>query len=120
MNWLDVVLLIILAASMVTSFRKGLSREVIGSGSVVWRRWCWAIWFYGTAGSSFCCRMSVRRGGANFCGFLMVFFAVVLLWARWWADCGKIYARSTGLSFVDHALGAGFGVRARRADCRWR
>jgi membrane protein required for colicin V production len=35
MNWLDIVLLLILVVSVFTSFRKGLSRELIGLVSVV-------------------------------------------------------------------------------------
>ena len=49
MNWLDVVLGLIVVASVVASFRKGLSREVIGLASV-----CVAlllgIWLYGFVG----------------------------------------------------------------------
>ena len=59
MNWLDVVLLLMLAGSVVTSFSTGLAREVVGLVSMV-RRWCWP------SGSTarrdrFCSRTSVRR-----------------------------------------------------------
>ena len=40
MNWLDFVLVLILAASVVSRFRRGLSRQIIGLVSVCWR-WCW-------------------------------------------------------------------------------
>jgi len=52
MNWLDVVLLVILAASVFTSFRKGFSREVIGLVAVVLALLL-GSWFYGTAGALF-------------------------------------------------------------------
>jgi hypothetical protein len=48
MNWLDIVLLLIIAVSVIASFRKGLSREVIGFASV-FLGLLLGIWFYGTA-----------------------------------------------------------------------
>jgi hypothetical protein len=50
MNWLDVVLLMVLAGSVVTSFSTGLTREVVGLVSMI-AALVLAIWFYGTAGS---------------------------------------------------------------------
>jgi uncharacterized membrane protein required for colicin V production len=46
MNWLDVILLLIIAASVFGSFRKGLSRQVIHLASVVLGILLGA-WFYG-------------------------------------------------------------------------
>ena len=48
MNWLDVVLLAVLAVSAALSFRKGLTREVVGLASVVLAILL-GIWFYGSA-----------------------------------------------------------------------
>ena len=62
MNWLDVVLLFILAASIVTSFRKGLTREVIGLASVVLAL-VLGIEFYGSAGSLLSSYVSGLRSG---------------------------------------------------------
>ena len=50
MNWLDIVLLLVLAGSVVTSFSTGLTREVVGLFSMI-AALVLAIWFYGTAGS---------------------------------------------------------------------
>ncbi len=107
MNWLDVVLLLILAASIVTSFRKGLSREIIGLVSVVLALLA-GIWFYGAAGSYLIPYLS-SRAAANFAGFLLVFCAVGLVGSVVSAIVGK-FLRVTGLSIVDHALGALFGA----------
>ena len=107
MNWLDVVLGLILVASIVTSFRKGLSREVITLISV-----CLAlllgVWLYGSAGGYLLPYLS-SRGVANFAGFAIVFCGVMLLGSIVNLMIGK-FLRITGLSFFDHALGAGFGV----------
>ena len=54
----------------------------------------------------------VRRRSANFAGFLLVFFGVMLLGGLVGHVVGR-FLRVTGLSFFDHALGAGFGAGAR-------
>ena len=107
MNWLDVVLLVLLAYSVVTSFRKGLTRELIGLVSVV-AGLLLGSWFYGTVGGALAPYVS-SRSLANVAGFFLVFFAVVLLGSLLSFVLGK-FLRVTGLSFFDHALGAGFGL----------
>jgi len=107
MNWLDVVLALIVGASVIASFRKGLSREIIGLVSV-----CLALllglWFYGPAGSHLLPYLS-SRGAANFAGFAMVFCGVLLLGSLLSLVVGR-FLRVTGLSFFDHVLGAVFGT----------
>jgi membrane protein required for colicin V production len=107
MNWLDVVLLAILAASVVMSLRKGLSREVIGLASVVLAILL-GIWFYGTAGSFLVPYLS-SRPLANFAGFLLVFCGVMVVGSLVGYIVGK-FLKVTGLSIFDHLLGAVFGA----------
>jgi membrane protein required for colicin V production len=107
MNWLDAVLLLILAVSVFTSFKKGLSREVIGLASVVLAL-ILGIWFYGTAGGWLQPYLS-SHAAANLAGFLLVFCGVLVLGALVSHIVGR-FLRVTGLSFIDHALGAGFGA----------
>lgn len=107
MNWLDIVLVLILAASVVTSFRKGLSREVIGLVAVV-AAIVLGIWFYGTAGALFEPHMS-SRPAAHLAGFLVVFCGVLLAGALVSTLVGR-FLKITGLSIFDHLLGAGFGL----------
>jgi len=107
MNHLDAVLLLILAVSVATSFRKGLSREVIGLAAVVLALLL-GIWFYGTAGFFLLPYVS-SRSVANLAGFFLVFLAVMILGSVVSHFTGK-FLKVTGLSFVDHLLGAGFGV----------
>jgi membrane protein required for colicin V production len=107
MNWLDIVLLLIVAASVYMSFRKGLSREIIGLVSVVLALLL-GIWFYGTA-SAFIQPHVSSRTAANLGGFLVVFVGVLLLGHLVGYVVGK-FLRVTGLSIVDHLLGAGFGM----------
>lgn len=107
MNWLDVVLLVILAASVFTSFRKGLSREVIGLVAVVLALLL-GSWFYGTAGALFAPYLS-SPAAAHFAGVLLVFCGVLALGALVSWIVGR-FLKITGLSIFDHLLGAGFGL----------
>jgi membrane protein required for colicin V production len=107
MNWLDVVLLVILAASVAMSLRKGLSREVIGLVSVILALLL-GIWFYGWAGSFLVPYLS-SRALANFAGFLLVFCGVLLLGSLVSHMAGR-FLKVTGLSIFDHLLGAAFGA----------
>jgi membrane protein required for colicin V production len=107
MNWLDLVLLVILGASILTSFRKGLSREIIGLASVVVAL-ILGIELYAPAGSILLPYVS-SESTAHFAGFFMVFVGVLLLGAVVNHIVGR-FLRVTGLSIVDHALGAGFGA----------
>jgi membrane protein required for colicin V production len=107
MNWLDLVLIAITLVSVLASYRKGFSREIIGLVSVVLALVLGA-WFYGTAGAFLLPYVS-SRSVANFAGFGLVFVAVMLLGAIVSFVVGR-FLRITGLSIVDHALGAGFGL----------
>ncbi len=107
MNWLDIALALIVIASVAASFRKGFTREVIGLVSVVLGL-VLGLWFYGTAGSYLAPYLSSQRM-ANFAGFFIVFFGIILLGGIVGVVVGK-FLRVTGLSFFDHLLGAGFGV----------
>lgn len=107
MNWLDAVLLLILIASVVTSFRKGLTREIVGLAAVVIGLLL-GSWFYASAGAILRPYLNSRIA-ANFAGFFMVFCAVMLAGAVISSMLGR-FLKVTGLSFFDHTLGAGFGL----------
>lgn len=107
MNWLDFLLLLILGASVFTSFRKGFSREIIGLAAVV-AALLLGSWFYGMAGAFFEPHLS-SPAAAHLAGFLTVFCGVLLLGAVISAIVGK-FLKITGLSVFDHLLGAGFGL----------
>jgi membrane protein required for colicin V production len=107
MNWLDIVILLIVAWSVATAFRKGLVREVLGLASVVLALLL-GLWFYGTAAEWLAPYMS-SRPLANAAGFMAVFLGVLLLGAAAGYIVGK-FLKVTGLSMVDHALGAAFGA----------
>jgi membrane protein required for colicin V production len=107
MNWLDVVLGLVLVASVVAAFRRGLTREIIGLVSVV-VGFVLGLWFYGWAGSFVEPHLKSPQA-AHLAGFIMVFCGVLLVGALVGFVVGR-FLRVTGLSFFDHILGAGFGV----------
>jgi membrane protein required for colicin V production len=107
MNWLDFVLLLILGVSVFTSLRKGLSREIIGLVTVV-AALLLASWLYGTAGGFVEPYVSSPRI-AHLIGFALVFIGVMLLGSVVSYVVGR-FLRVTGLSIVDHLLGAAFGL----------
>jgi membrane protein required for colicin V production len=106
-NWLDVVLVLILLISIVTSFRKGLTREVIKLVSVVLAI-ILGVWLYGFVGAHLLPYLS-SPAVANFAGFAIVFCGVMLLGSLVGFVVGK-FLKVTGLSLFDHVLGAGFGM----------
>jgi len=107
MNWLDVVLGLILAASVVSAFRRGFSREVIGLLAVI-LGFVLGLWFYGWAGGFLSPYLSSRQA-ANFTGFILVFLAILVAGGLVSFVVGR-FLQVTGLSFFDHLLGAGFGA----------
>jgi membrane protein required for colicin V production len=107
MNWLDIVLLFILLASVITSLSSGITREVVGLITLI-AALVLAIWFYGSAGGFLLPYVSTPSI-ANFCGFLLVFCGILIVGAV----LGRVLKRlvkGVGLSFVDRLLGAAFGV----------
>jgi membrane protein required for colicin V production len=107
MNWLDIVILVLVAGSAVSAFRKGFSRELVGLGAAL-AGIVLGSWFYGTAGSYLLPYMS-SRAIANFLGFLLVFGGVLLLGSL----AGRILhgvLKAVGLSIFDRVLGVGFGL----------
>jgi uncharacterized membrane protein required for colicin V production len=107
MNWLDVLLALIVAISVLSSFRKGLSREIIGLASV-FLGLLLGIWFYGTA-SIYVQPYVSSPLAAKLAGFFLVFTLVFLVGVFVRFVVGK-FLRITKLSIVDHLLGAAFGA----------
>ncbi len=107
MNWLDIVLLVILAWSIAVSFRKGLTREIVGLASVILAL-VMGIWFYGTVGGYLAGYFS-SRSLADLAGFSIVFVGVMLLGALVSFILGRLW-KVTGLSIVDHVFGAAVGA----------
>ena len=107
MNWLDFVLILLLAASIAAAFSKGLTREVIGLAAAVCGLICGA-WFYGMAAAPLRPWVGSQEI-ANLCGFLLIFVGVI---AAGWivAVIAGLIVRTVGLSWLDRIMGAAFGA----------
>ncbi len=107
MNWLDMMLIAILAVSIVASFAKGFTREVIGLVAAVAALLC-GSWFYRIAGDVVRPWVGSREV-ANLCGFLLIVSAVIVL--GWLVSLlvSKMM-KAVGLSWLDRLLGLAFGV----------
>jgi membrane protein required for colicin V production len=106
-NWLDILILILVLGSVVTSISKGFSREIIGLTAAI-AGFFLGIWFYGPAGAFLLPYVS-SKGVANFCGFVIVFIGVLLIGAIIGIVLKNVL-KAAGLSWFDRLLGAGFGL----------
>jgi membrane protein required for colicin V production len=106
-NWLDIVLLLILTISTLTSLRKGFSREVITLAASMLALLL-GMWFYGTAAVLVQPYVDSARI-ANLLGFLLIFFGILILGTLFSWIMGR-FLDTVGLSFFDRLLGAVFGL----------
>lgn len=106
-NWLDILLGIILIASVIEGLKKGLARTGVGFVAVIVGLVC-GLWFYGTVGNAFTGFIHSQRL-ANLFGFLAVFIGVILLGGLVGALIAKLM-KVVHLSWLDRLLGGAFGV----------
>ena len=107
MNWLDILLLVVILVSVVTSFMRGFARVAVSLLAAIMAVVC-SLWLYGTAGAWLQPYVSSVQL-ANFCGFVLVFAGILVLGAL----VGKLLSllfKWTGLSWLDRLLGAGVGI----------
>lgn len=107
MNLLDIVLVIIVAASVLTGFMAGFARVGIGFIAVI-TGMLFGFWFYGIP-AEWLLRHLSSKTLSNLLGFFLVFYACVLVGAL----IGKLLAKLfkwTGLSWLDRLLGGAFGL----------
>jgi membrane protein required for colicin V production len=105
-NWLDVVLLIVLAFSFLAGMIKGLARAVIGLVAVI-AGLLFGFWFYRQAGSYV--PFIESRQIANIVGFFVIFIGIMLLGGLVARLLEKIF-KAVHLSWLNRLLGGGFGL----------
>jgi membrane protein required for colicin V production len=106
-NWLDFLLIAVLAFSTFRSFTRGFSREIIGLAAALIALLL-GMWFYGLAGSFVAPHVGSARM-ANLIGFLIIVGAVLFAGSigAWIVNR---FLKVVGLSFFDQVLGAIFGL----------
>ena len=107
MNWIDLLLLLVIAASVLAGFAAGFARVGVGFAALVVGMFC-GFWFYGIVAAYVIDYVS-SRAIANLIGFFVILVAVLILGAI----VGLILARFfkwVGLSWLDRLLGGAFGI----------
>jgi membrane protein required for colicin V production len=107
MNWVDYLLAIIIAASVLSGFMAGFARVGVGTAATFVGIFA-GFWCYGLVAAHFVDYVS-SQAVANLIGFFLVFLAIVTLGAI----VGRLLAavfKWIGLSWFDRLLGAGFGA----------
>jgi len=107
LNWLDIVIIVIVAASAVEGVAKGFARVGIGFAAALVGL-ILSVWFYGSAG--YYLRPYVSHDGiANFIGFCLVFICVLIAGGLIGRGLSRLF-KWAGLSWMDRFLGSIFGV----------
>jgi membrane protein required for colicin V production len=107
LNWIDVLLVIVIAVSLLTGFAAGFARAGVGFIAMIVGLFG-GFWFYGIVGGYVLDYVS-SRSIANLIGFFVIFFGVLILGAI----VGMILARFfkwIGLSWLDRLLGGACGL----------
>jgi membrane protein required for colicin V production len=106
-NLLDLLLVVIVAASVVGGFMAGFARVGIGFIATITGMLC-GFWFYGIP-AEWIHRYISSKTASNMLGFFIVFFGCVILGSLIAALIARLF-KWTGLSWLDRLLGGMFGV----------
>jgi len=106
-NWLDLVLGLILAFSILGGFAKGIARTGIGFAAVIVGILC-GMWFYGSVGAMMLGFVG-SRPVANLIGFVAIFVFVLIVGGLIGGLIEKVL-KFAHLSWLNRLLGAAFGV----------
>ena len=107
MNWLDVVLIAILAVSVILGFLKGFTRAAIGLVTLILAVFC-GLWFYGMPAGVLREYVSSQQL-ANFIGFMLIFLVVLLGGGLIGWGIAKLM-KVAKISWLDRLAGGAFGV----------
>lgn len=107
MNLLDILLVIIVAASVAAGWYVGFARAAIGFIAVLGGI-LFGFWFYGIP-AAWLRTFLKSETGSNILGFVLVFLAFQLAGGVTGKILSKLF-KWTGLSFLDRICGAAFGL----------
>jgi membrane protein required for colicin V production len=106
MNLLDILLIVIVGSSVIAGFAAGFARAGIGFIAAILGMLL-AFWFYGRP-AAIIHRYIGSVTVSNILGFLVVFLFCVAVGGLVAKMLSKLF-KWTGLSWLDHVVGAGFG-----------
>ena len=107
MNWIDLLLLLVIAFSVLSGLVAGFARAGVGFIATILGIF-FGFWCYGIVAAYFLDYVS-SRAIANLIGFFLVFIGISLLGAIVGRVLGKFF-KWAGLSWFDRLLGGAFGV----------
>jgi membrane protein required for colicin V production len=106
MNYLDYIIGAIMLGALITGFRRGFARTIVGMITLV-AATLGSIWMYGTAATFFLDYVS-HKAIAGFIGFIVVFGLISAIGSiiGWVAQKA---VKAAGLGWLDRMMGAGVG-----------
>jgi membrane protein required for colicin V production len=107
LNWIDLLLLVVIGASVLAGFAAGFARVGVGFAAMIVGLFC-GFWFYGIVAAYVLDYVS-SRAIANLVGFFVIFSGVLIVGAI----VGRVLAKFfkwVGLSWLDRLLGGAFGL----------
>lgn len=107
MNWIDLVLALVIACSIIAGFSSGFARVAVGFAAMILGI-LFGFWFYGIV-AGYLIDYVTSRAIANLIGFFVILAVVLILGAV----LGRILAKFfkwAGLSWLDRLMGGGFGL----------
>ncbi len=107
MNLLDIMLVIIVAASVVTGFIAGFARVGIGFLATI-AGLLFGFWFYGIPAAAIH-KYVTSDMVSNLCGFLLIFLGCIAVGGLLAKLLSSVF-KWTGLSWLDRLFGGAFGV----------
>lgn len=107
MSLLDLLVVIVVGASMAAGFVAGFARVGIGFAAAILGI-VFGFWFYGIP-AGWVHQYMKSTTASNLIGFLLVFWAFLAVGALLAKLCSKVF-KWTGLSWLDRLLGGAFGL----------
>jgi uncharacterized membrane protein required for colicin V production len=107
LNWIDVVLVLVIASSVLAGLSSGFARVAVGFGAMIVGVFC-GFWFYGIVAGYVIDYVSLRAI-ADLIGFFVILAVVLVIGAI----VGRILAKFfkwVGLSWLDRLLGGVCGI----------
>jgi membrane protein required for colicin V production len=107
MNWIDVVLTLVVASSVLAGLSAGFARVAVGFAAMIVGMFC-GFWFYGIV-AAYVIDYVTSRAIANLIGFFVILAVVLILGAIVGTILAKFF-KWVGLSWLDRLLGGAAGM----------
>ena len=107
MNWIDWVLVLVIASSVLAGLSAGFARVGVGFAAMIVGMFC-GFWFYGIVAAYVIDYVSLRAI-ANLIGFFVILIIVLIIGAVVGQILAKLF-KWVGLSWLDRLLGGAFGI----------